>query len=131
MNIPYSAAALTLALIAATSLLGGCETTSQVTWQDNGIPNHVHPWQPWWRYEFLYHPNAQAYYEPYTQQYFWYQDGAWRQGEELPIELALRADIAHVVKLQHDLPYLQHDTVRQWWPPRKPCLERFDPTAGG
>ena len=55
MNIRSSAAALGLGVIATGGLLSGCETTPDVAWQDNGIPNHTHPWQPWWTYQFVYH----------------------------------------------------------------------------
>ena len=54
--------------------LGGCAVSSEsITFNDNGQPRHEHGWQDWWNYQFVYHPNEQVYFEPYTGTYHWFQ----------------------------------------------------------
>ncbi len=123
-----TAISLGLSIIAAACLGSGCETSTKVTWQDNGVPRHEHPDQDWWSYKFIYHPNAQVYFEPYSKQYFWFEDGVWKQSDSSPRELPLDRRLAKVVKLQNDLPYKQHDMVLAWQPCYRAIPARFDPT---
>lgn len=103
-----AAAALTI----GATMLGGCNHThSQVTWQDDNTPRHVHQQQDWWNYQFVYFPVAQVYYEPYSETYYWFQDGLWREGNELPSHIKLQHETPHVVKLESRYPYMQHHTV--------------------
>lgn len=110
--------ALIGAAAALSVTLGGCHRPdSTVSWEPNGMPSHVHPHQEWWSYQFVYHPRAQVYYEPYTQTYFWFADGMWEQGPEVPANIPLDARSANVVKLQQPAPYVQHASVVAWnWP---------------
>lgn len=122
---PLSRSIAAAALLAA---VGGCSTTrTEVTWQENGLPRHEHPWQDWWHYQFVYHPIAQAYYEPYTTTWFWYESGLWWAGSELPRGLFPDRHPV-VVKTRWDAPFLQHDpTILVQHPcPIEPPL-RFDP----
>jgi hypothetical protein len=121
--------ALTTAALTTTCLLAaGCQRqAATVTWQTNGIPRHDHPDQDWWRYQFVYHPDAQVYFEPYTGVYHWYAYGAWHRGTELPGYVAIDTRLATVAKLQTDRPYMQHQTVAQIHPPPAPRARHYDP----
>ena len=121
------AIALMLMMMAAAGLTAGCSQDSTVTWQPDGMPHHVHPNQSWWTYEFVYHPNAQVYFEPYTKQYFWFEDGWWHAGDQPPGELVLDPSLATVVKLQQTAPYPQHGTVLAWHPCYRDMPPTFDP----
>ena len=107
--------------IVATAALTGCESsTHTIVMQDNGVPYHERQGQDWWNHQFVYHPNTQSYYEPYSETHFWFEDGAWHAGPALPNELKPRTDLGQVVKLQSDdLPFAQHGTVLVWEPVRR------------
>lgn len=108
------AAALTL----GAALLGGCThspSRSQVTWQDNGTPHTNHQNQQWWNYQFVYFPASQVYFEPYSKNFYWFEQGVWRQGTELPNHITLQNESPTVVKLAQEQPYLQHHSVTSEW----------------
>ena len=109
--------------------MGGCESTeSVVTWQPSGMPKHAHPHQDWWSYQYVYFPDAQAYFEPYTRTFYWYENGTWWPGEELPVEMSFDKKLARVVYLQEPLPFPQHESVLVWSPCPKPVRTTgFDP----
>ncbi len=114
---------VTLSLVAAAAAFStGCATTSEsITFQDDGTPRHEHGWQDWWNYQFVYHPNDQVYFEPYSGTYHWFADGTWRTGEELPATLNPEPRLAQVVFLQEDeFPWGQHNTNSFAHAPRKP-----------
>ena len=119
-------------LITGAAALTGCEAESRtITMQANGVPFHENSAQDWWNYQFIYHPNIQAYYQPYTGDWFWFQNDAWHAGPQLPNELTPKSELGQVVKLQSDhLPFMQHGTVLVWEPlrpmPMKPV--EMDPT---
>ena len=113
MNKRRTAVVLGLGVVAAFALSGCSAMQETVTWQDDGVPRHENSHQDWWNYEFVFHPHANVYYQPYTTMYFWCEDGVWRTGEKLPLVFAFNLDhrTAQVVKLSHDLPFLQHDST--------------------
>ncbi len=113
-------AVLGLATFALMPLVG-CESSNHtIVMQDSGTPYHEKEGQNWWSYQFVYHPNTQTYYEPYSSTYYWFEEGAWHAGPELPTELIPKSDIAQVVKLQADeLPFVQHRSVLTWQPVRR------------
>jgi hypothetical protein len=121
--------ALTFSALTLTCLLAaGCQReTATVTWQTNGIPRHDNPDSELWRYQFVYHPDAQVYFEPYTGVYHWYAWGAWHRGTELPEYIAVDGRLAAVALLQTDRPYMQHRTVAQIHPPPAPRAKHYDP----
>lgn len=104
--------ALTFGLTAA-CLLGGCNSPShtQVQWQPDGQPQHTHHTEDWWQHQYVYHPNAQVYYEPYSRTFFWFENNQWNEGPELPQHFTLEQDRARVVKLKSPKPHAQHDMV--------------------
>ncbi len=108
---------LGLSLLAALGL-SGCDTHT-IVMQDNNVPYHEKAGQEWWTYQFVYHPNSQSYYEPYSKTHYWFSNGAWHAGPELPSALAPKADIGQVVRLQAgQLPFAQHGSVLTWEPVR-------------
>lgn len=116
---------LGLAVIAG---LGGCYSVDgHVTWQPNGMPHHDHPYQDWWSYKFVYFPQEQVYFEPYTGDFFWFADGQWEQGPTLPPDVNVDPAEGRVVKLQQQKPYVQHETVLLWnWPHNHPAPGSLD-----
>ena len=117
------ASVLGLLMVVAAYALAGCETATSISWQRDGVPHHQHPEQEWWHYQFVYHPNAQVYFEPYTKTYYWFEKGSWCAGAKPPTGLELNTQLATVVKLQQSLPFVQHDTVLAW----HPCKRQFAP----
>ena len=104
------AAAFTL----GAALLGGCThapSRSQVTWQQNGTPHTDHQNQSWWNYQFVYFPASQVYFEPHSKTFYWFEQGVWRQGDQLPQHVTLQNETPTVVKLASEEPYMQHHTV--------------------
>jgi len=104
---------VTLSIAAAVATLGGCAVTSDtITFEDSGQPRHEHGWQDWWNFQFVYHPNDQVYFEPYTGTYHWFQNERWNTGSELPSAFSPDPDLAQVVFLQEDaFPWAQHNTT--------------------
>lgn len=93
--------------------LGGChaEQQSTVAWQPNGMPHHSHPTQDWWHYQFVYHPRAQVYFEPYSHMYYWFEEDEWQQGHRLPSTITLDTSLARTVVMKTPIPHAQHETV--------------------
>lgn len=117
------------ATVAATAAftLGGCYTSSEsVTFEDGQAPVHEHGWQDWWSHQFVYHPEQQAYFEPYSGTYHWFENGAWVEGDSLPLALNPDPELAEIVFLQNgQAPWDQHPTVTTNNPPVNP----FRPAA--
>jgi hypothetical protein len=98
--------------VAAIFALGGCaSTSSEITFHPSGLPHHEHPHQDWWSYQFVYHPHAQVYFEPYTRMFFWNEDGYWMEGRVLPSHITVDPHHAKVVHLKTPVPHAQHLTV--------------------
>lgn len=91
--------------------LAGCTTNSQVAWEADGTPQHTHPGQNWWRYQFVYHPDEQVYYNTYSQKYYWFEEGIWHEGKMLPTHIPLSGKHARAVKVFERQPHIQHDSV--------------------
>lgn len=107
----------TVLSIAAVAALGAGCAQPQVSWLDNGVPYYDHPEQTW-HYQFVYHPNSQVYFEPYTKTYYWYGNGEWHSGSDIPQELRPLDDrIARIVKLQDFEPFNSHPFVVAQHPP--------------
>jgi hypothetical protein len=116
------------AIVAACSLTGCESAQSSLSIQDNGVLRQDSTAHTWWHYQFVYYPDEQVYYEPFTQTYWWFEEGSWWPGDKLPDEFELRREMAQVVYLQHDRPYLQHGTVLALHPvPSHPVNPKFDP----
>ncbi len=98
---------------AALFVMSGCgyKRGSEVTFHASGLPHHEHPYQDWWTYQFVYHPHAQVYFEPYSRTFFWNEDGHWVEGKTLPTYITIDPDHAKVVYLKSSEPHAQHITV--------------------
>jgi len=107
-----------LAVAALGALASGCSSESKVTWLDSGVPYHQNGEGISWNYQFVYHPNAQVYFEPHSKTYFWFENNAWQSGAELPREVTPLDDrLARVVHVRELEPMLQHDSVIAMNPP--------------
>jgi hypothetical protein len=120
------AAILGLATIFGVCALGGCKSESAVSWQGNGIPRHEHPTQGWGNYHFVYHPDAQVYFEPYTQTWYWFEKGDWCAGDQAPPWVKLVPERAQVVKLPDTLPFRHHMSVKSMHPSFYELPTNFD-----
>jgi len=110
------ASVLGMTVVAAISLTG-CQQPTNVTWTESGQPVHQNPNQlGWGGYLYVYHSGINAYYEPYSQRYFWFEDGSWRAGDTLPIELDTHPRHARFVRLHSPYPFENHDSVRAMVP---------------
>jgi hypothetical protein len=100
--------------VAALSLLTtlgmtGCSGHSTVAWEDSGTPVHNAPDQSWWQYEYVYHPESQVYFEPYSTTFYWYNGQVWQSGQELPDWVAVNPDNAVTVRMATKEPYAHHE----------------------
>jgi len=94
--------------------LAACnQTNSIVEWEADGTPRHFHPNEHWWQYNFVYHPEAQVYFNPFTHTYSWYDSDneMWFDGKRLPKEYAINVHNAQVVKVNFKPPHSQHRTI--------------------
>ncbi len=86
--------------------------SSNVVWEADGTPQHIsHNEQAWWRYQFVYHPEAQVYFNPYTHTYYWYSGHEWVEGSRLPEHITLDKKLAQVVRVHSRPPHVQHRTI--------------------
>ena len=110
-----SSAKLSIAALASVAVvaMAGCgvKSGSEITFHPSGLPHHDHPHQQWWSYQFVYHPQAEVYFEPYTRVFFWNEDGEWVEGERLPSHISIDPHLARVVYLKTPVPHAQHITV--------------------
>jgi hypothetical protein len=110
-------AALGTALALSAFGLGGCQTHPHpITVNTTSSPMHQIPTNDWWNYQFVYFPPQQVYFEPYSRTYFWYDQGLWEEGQDLPKSIQMRGGDAVVVRLQNEKPYVQHESVLRWHP---------------
>lgn len=117
MKIGLTSGILGCAAAAVVCLTMGCEsndTTAQ--WQPGQAPYFNGETQEWWHFKFVYHPQDEVYFQPYTGQYYWFADGAWRSGTELPLGRAISSVDAKIVKSTTDLPFLHHTANANWHP---------------
>ena len=52
-------------------------------WYQDNINNE------WWDVQVVYHPEANLYFDPYSQQYYFEANGVWNQSEYLPSNIRL------------------------------------------
>lgn len=102
------------ASLATLSMLNGCATPNQyLSWDSNGQPRTDHPEQSWWHYEFVYHPQAELYYEPYTKRYFWFDEHRWEwmSSNQPPRGTSVDPTVSKVVRVKTQDPHMDHVTV--------------------
>ena len=69
-------------------------------------------------YSYVYYPDAEVYFEPHRQVYYWSDGGSWRSGAHVPQNIVLRSHVT--VNLDSSEPYKHHDEVRAKYPRQKP-----------
>jgi hypothetical protein len=68
-------------------------------------------------YSYVYYPDAEVYFEPHRQVYYWSDGGSWRSGARVPQNIVLRSHVT--VNLDSSEPYKHHDEVRAKYPRQK------------
>lgn len=61
--------------------------------------------------EYVYYPDGGFYYAPRTKTWFWQADGGWQYGLSLPERYWDASGYGVNLRLQTDLPYLEHERV--------------------
>ncbi|TAJ53595.1 MAG: hypothetical protein EPN60_18270 [Nevskiaceae bacterium] len=61
--------------------------------------------------EYVYYPDGGFYYAPRTKTWFWQADGGWQYGLSLPERYWDASGYGVNLRLQADLPYLEHERV--------------------
>lgn len=61
--------------------------------------------------EYVYYPDGGFYYAPRTKTWFWQADGRWQYGLSLPERFWDASGYGVNLRLQTDLPYLEHERV--------------------
>jgi len=111
-------------LIGATLVIaGGCQShnAAEVTWHENGQPEFTNSHETWWSHQFVYHPYADVFYEPFSQTYVWRDGEGWASGQTVPAHIELDHDTAQVVRLQQADPVVQHLYAQHTtWPVHQP-----------
>ena len=79
---------ITLLGAAVALALPGCSSTKppahEMTWQQDSMPQQMHPFPKAYGYQCVFYPKQNVYFEPYTKTYAWYEDGRWQQDQFLP-----------------------------------------------
>ena len=65
-------------------------------------------------YGYIYYPDAEVYYEPQHQVYYWADGGTWRSGPRVPPTIVLRSSVR--INLDSPEPYRHHIEVRSQHP---------------
>jgi hypothetical protein len=68
-------------------------------------------------YSYEYYPDAEVYFEPHRQVYYWSEGGSWRSGAHVPRNIELHSHVA--VNLDSPEPYKRHDEVKAKYPRQK------------
>ena len=89
----------------------GCQNRDYVRWDESGAPATVNARTNEAVYTYVYFPELQVYLEPHSQLYFWFQDGAWYEGNVLPAGLSIDKQYFEFVELNTPKPWTQHVTV--------------------
>lgn len=51
-----------------------------------------------WDTQVVFHPETNVYFDPYSQTYYWQNDGSWMQGNSLPQHMSLLRSTRKVVE---------------------------------
>lgn len=79
------------------------------------------PWAPAHgrraKYTYRYYPSASVYHDSRRGIWFYYEDGEWKIGANLPVHVKVEAGEYVTVEMDTDSPYLHHDSVSKRYPP--------------
>lgn len=97
---------LVASVLACGGLLVGCRS-SELVWHENGTPEFRYGEKSW--YQFTYHPEQDVYFEPYSNTYFWKDNGGqWASSHDLPWGIELDHSSATIVKLRDYHPLVEY-----------------------
>ena len=78
------------------------------------------PWEPSHGSElartYRYYPDAEVYYDPRRELWFWHDGDGQRVGTKLPDEITPDGDEAVTLEMGTETPYRHHDAVRDRYP---------------
>jgi hypothetical protein len=100
-----------VAIIAITVGLASCHDSEYVRWDPTGMPARINPATNQAIYRYVYYPNLQVYFEPYSEIYWWFQDEAWYEGNRLPEGTTVRHEYFQFIELATPKPWTHHVTV--------------------
>ena len=117
-------------LLVMVSFLGSCvqyqegyETTPQEKPEKHaqkisktGPPAHApaHGYRK--KHTYKYYPHSKVYHSKEQDVYFWYKDGKWEFGVNLPGDISVNAKSFVELELESDKPYLHHEIVEKEHP---------------
>ncbi|MDF1554315.1 MAG: hypothetical protein P1P84_14690 [Deferrisomatales bacterium] len=79
------------------------------------------PWAPAHgrraKHDYRYYPQAAVYRDDVRGLWFYYEDGKWTAGANLPVGIRIEVGAQVTVSMDTDTPYLHHDAVAERYPP--------------
>lgn len=137
---------LLLAVVALT--LSGCyQTHVGVRIGDSAPPAHdpktapssvakgPPPWAPAHgrraKYDYRYYPQASVYRDEVRGLWFYYEDGKWTAGANLPVGIRVELGDYVTVSMDIDTPYLHHEAVAESYPPRQATAKHSNGNGKG
>lgn len=67
---------------------------------------------------FYYYPSSRVYYNPSSQEYFWYDRDEWHSGHHLPDYITIRESDREVFESDADRPYEVNERIVREYRPR-------------
>lgn len=123
---------LLLVIIVAMAVSGCVQTSVGVRVGDPPLPAHPPyaspamtkgppPWAPAHgmraKYDYRYYPQAAVYRDDARGLWFYYEDGEWTAGANLPVSISINVSDYVTVSMDTDTPHLHHDEVSKHYPP--------------
>lgn len=124
---------LVLLVIVATALPGCVPTSVGVRVGDSPLPAHPPktssasvakgppPWAPAHgrraKYDYRYYPQAAVYRDDTRGLWFYYEDGKWTAGANLPVSIRINVNDYVTVSMDTDSPQQHHTEVSMRYPP--------------
>ena len=123
-----------LLLTIATLAFAGCLQTSVGVRVGDPVPPTNHPeapppsvakgpppWAPAHgrrtKHAYRYYPQAEVYRDDSRGLWFYYEDGKWATGANLPVRIRIEVGDHVTVSMDTDTPYLHHKAVAERYPP--------------
>lgn len=136
---PTRVACLSLVLVGS---MAGCSSTDRVDpaayrTQDANVPIHTAKrngspvagaaWGFRIKHHYRYYPEAQVYYAPDRDTYFWQQNGEWQSAMNPPDLVLVRLHSPVSVALETDQPWTEHEAVLARFGDQAPSEEKATP----
>ena len=81
-------------------------------------------------YLYHYYPQAQVYFCPERNLYFWPAKESWTMGQELPSKFVIDPNSRVVIPLSTDLPFRVHGSIVSMFPPAGEAASGLSSEAG-